>query len=345
MGLLTCRSYMMCSLLLLSLWSEPLCLASQSLRAVRQPDENLKSSLGQRFVQIPGCSLLHLPALFSGRASEREEREEGEGERREARGVCPDRLRMASDDKPFETAVASVVLPGVTTNTMSIAFDPNRELYYSGQAGSNSYALWTFDKDGQKVNSMKTTGFDGRGMWWNSADNQLQANCYSSGGYVAIKLDDAGMCKSSESIVKGQRQPEADSVLAFDPDNNELLGYRDGKIFRYNPTTGEEISTTELSSQPPALNPTFCGYTGVPGHEIVLFSGDNLTCHYVDKFSGQLAEAKTKLALEERVHNKFNTGYANGKLFVVPSRGNAFRGFQIVSEALAACSFGALPPK
>lgn len=131
--------------------------------------------------------------------------------------------------------------PGITytfilsdgTNASGVAYIPDFDIYYALIAGASDFPLETFAPDATPLFQTET-GFDSRGLWWNSNLGQLEANGFNAFGIHRFDLDANGYALSTGvDVFTGMNQPDMQSCGGLDYDANEILHYDDGMVYRY----------------------------------------------------------------------------------------------------------------
>jgi hypothetical protein len=118
------------------------------------------------------------------------------------------------------------------TNASAVAYIPGKDLYITCIAGNADYPLEVFDRSGKTIESM-SAGLDLRGLWYNPATKNLEANVAGEGGWYTIALGDNGVPTGDWTCIrKGLIQPDFQSVLAYVPSIKKLVTTHNG-FFSY----------------------------------------------------------------------------------------------------------------
>src|SRR6185295_11468491 len=155
-------------------------------------------------------------------------------------------------------------------NAGGVAYNPNFNIYYAAIAGNPGFPYETFDTFGTSL-YQTVTGFDFRGLWWNSNTNEVEGNGYYTYGLWTSDLDINGYALSSgNNLFVGQNQPDAQSCGDYDYDADEIIYYFNGSIYRYDRSTDAFVGSYALTGVPVPLydlNATSVIYTGCCGNE------------------------------------------------------------------------------
>jgi hypothetical protein len=259
--------------------------------------------------------------------------------------TCPDDIEVYND--PGETcavvnlpnlgtitggeAAPGITLPNATTNQAGVAYNPDKNLYYTVRAGSSSYTLFTYDETGTQV-AANTANFDFRGLWWNPNTSSLEGNSYAAQGYRRVDLDANGYALSTGTNDPASNdQPNSQSQADYDYDLDEVIYYYNGSIYRTSRTTGSFIGSAIPVTGLPAntLNSTFVGYTGVPGGEVLIYDYVNKAVYFVDKTTGVYSHT-VQLPTSAPGQSSYNTSYANGHIWI--SDGNLWHSYKILES-------------
>mgnify|MGYP001043874821 CR=1 FL=1 len=216
-------------------------------------------------------------------------------------------------------------------NASSVAYNPEKKLYYSVIAGSYRYPLETFDAQGKAVYQEKA-GMSTRGMWWNSATKQLERNVKK--GIAASKLTEKGYASSEglKVILKGDlHQPNGNSCGVYDAETDEILYYSYEKIYRYSRKDAQLISSYYLIGLPTNgdnLNANSLIYTGKAGMEIGLLDYKNKKVHLFDKKTRKFANT-IDLPESAVTSKEFRFGYANNYVWLYDNSERSWVGYKI----------------
>ena len=217
------------------------------------------------------------------------------------------------------------------TNGNSVVYNPKQNMYYAGFAGNENFPLETFDKNGKPLYTT-TTGADLRGMWWNPKTDKLEANCYSDGGIVSIELKSNGYAGGNPKIVmSGRHQPDDQSVGVFDPDENQILYYKDGKLYKYGRLNGEYHSNLKLNDIPTDLdNINFNAliYTGYPKMEVGILNYVDKEVYLFDKKNGQRNQT-LKLPYDAPTADRMRFSFSNDHLWLYDVDTRTWTGYRL----------------
>lgn len=217
------------------------------------------------------------------------------------------------------------------SNASSVAYHPQKKMYYSIIAGSYRYPLETFDAQGKSV-AQARAGMNTRGMWWNPNTGQLERNV--SKGIAASKLSAKGFANndSLKVILKADlHQPNGNSCGVYDPEADEVLYYSYEKIYRYSRKDAQLISSYYLIGLPADgdnLSANSLIYTGKPGLEIGLLDYKNKKVHLFDKKTRKFANT-IDLPSAAVTSKEYRFSYANGYVWLFDIGERSWVGYKI----------------
>jgi len=223
---------------------------------------------------------------------------------------------------------------GGTDNRSSVAYNPNQQLYYSVIAGSEGYHIETYDQNGASLNS-SLQGFDYRGVWWNPNTNQLEGNGYGSFGIWSQDLDaNAHPLPTGVNELSGVNGPNPQCAGDYDWNDNEIIYYYNGAIFRYDRTNHIQIGNQPVSNLPVAItniNKTNIIYTGIPGMEAGIYDYNNKALYFIDKSTG-IYQTSCQLPVNAPSSNLFRLAFANNHLWLYDPSASEWKGYQIILD-------------
>lgn len=219
------------------------------------------------------------------------------------------------------TATPGVVLNGVTISNsgISVAYNPNADLYYAVEGGSSAMHIVTFNSSGTEVASGANSGYDFRGVWWNPNLNQLECNGYNSAMLRVNDLDGSQYALNTGTNILAGAQPNSQSQGDYDWDNDEIIYYNGGSIHRYNRSTNTFIASYPITGLPVGtgnLSSETVGYTGCSGMEIVVFDIVLKVVYIIDKSTGAYVGSSALPAGAPASGSWYDHSFANGQMFV-----------------------------
>lgn len=234
-------------------------------------------------------------------------------------------------------AVAGITLvgPGMTNTPMAVVYNPNFDLYYSVGGGNTSMTLVTFDNTGTQVSVASNTGFDHRGMWWNPALNQLETNGYNTSGVRNLDLAGNGYGLNTGTAIFAANQPNVQSMGKLDYDDNEIIYYSAGRIYRKDRVTNASISDYLITGLPVAtgnLSTYFVGYTGCAGMEIAVYDYILKAVYLIDKSTGAYVGTSLLPASAPTI-SSWDSSFSNGQMFIESA--NQWYGYYIFEQCQA----------
>jgi hypothetical protein len=189
------------------------------------------------------------------------------------------------------------------TYANAVVYNPKLNLYYASYAGNEAYPLETFDKKGKPLYST-STGADMRGMWWNPKTEKLEGNCFSDGGIVNVEIKSTGYAGGGpRKVLPGRYQPDDQSAGAFDPVENHILYYMEGKVYKYGRLNGDFINYNTLI------------FTGQQGVEIGILNYVGKEIYFFDKKSGGLTKTM-KLPADAPASDRMRFAFANNYVWL-----------------------------
>ncbi|MDG1840816.1 MAG: T9SS type A sorting domain-containing protein [Crocinitomicaceae bacterium] len=223
---------------------------------------------------------------------------------------------------------------GGTDNRSGIAFNPNQQLYYSVNTGSPSYPIETFDLNGNLL-STNNSGFDYRGAWWNPNNNQLEGNGYNTFGIWQHDLDvNFYPLNTGTNAIPGVSGPYNQSNADYDSNDDEILYYHNGVIYRYTRSAHVLISSVTISGLPVALsniNEYTIAYTGISNMEAGIYDYINKAFYFIDKTSGNYITS-CQLPSTAPGPDKYKMSFANDHLWLYNAGASQWESYQTVNS-------------
>ncbi len=251
-------------------------------------------------------------------------------------------------DTAVQTPIVLNTVSG-TTNRSGVAWNPIDSLYYSVNAGSGSYPIETYDATGGASVASVAAGISFRGLWWNSALNQLEGNGHGTTGWRNQDLDPVTgyALGTGTPLFTGQLQPGTQSCGDLDYDANEVIYYDNGSIYRYDRATGTSISNYALNNMPVSTaDITDYGviYTGCVGQEIGIYDYTNQRLHLFDKATGD-SSATVQLPASAPQNPSFGMSFANDLFWLYDGPNAVWMSYEIypactpdyVTDTVIAC--------
>lgn len=216
------------------------------------------------------------------------------------------------------------------TNASVVAYNPQKQLYYTAIAGNQSFPIETFNQKGEFLNTA-TLGFDLRGLWWNTKENSLQSNAYDDLGINTLKTNEGGLIIGEFTWLTHQSgQPSSNSVGAYNSKDNQILYYNDGKLYKVDAST--YASAGELELKIPVslddINQTTVIYTGIKHKEAGVLNYKDKKVYLFDINSGKLT-ATVQLPTTAITHDLFRFSYANGYVWLYDVDVRTWTGYKI----------------
>lgn len=221
-------------------------------------------------------------------------------------------------------------LEGDGSNGAGVAYHKSQRKYYAYFAGNSSFPMRVFDDKGSPLSDYIKTWYDARGIWYNPLTNQLEGNGYDDEGIVSFGVGKDGLPNDKKYIFEGlDHQPDANCVGAFDYQNNEILYYYDGEIYRYDRKTGAKIGTWVFKKDlnPYEINENVVIYTGLPNREVGVLNYQKKEVLLFDIRKGEQT-ATVKLPANAPTLQNFNFSYANGIYWVFDKENRCWLGYK-----------------
>lgn len=235
---------------------------------------------------------------------------------------------------PLNNAIVGITMDasnGGTNNRSGLVYNPNKDLYYSVNAGSSDYPIDVYNSSGSIVDSV-TAGFDYRGAWWNPAASQFEGNAFSGGGIIFQTLDAAtGIPLGSGGVLFPADQPDDQSVGDLDYDANEIIYYSDGFVHRYSRVDNSFLGQYLITNLPvgkDSINTNSIVYTGCETREIGVYDFVNKRLLFVNKATGEY-NGFCQLPPAATDRSSFGMSYANDLFWLFD--GGTWNSYQVVS--------------
>lgn len=216
-----------------------------------------------------------------------------------------------------------------TANRSGVAFHPVFQVYYSVNAGSTTYPIDAYDADGNILVS-PASGFDYRGLWFNPVTTFIEGNGFNDQGVASHNLaPGTGNPTGSITALLPVAQPSDQSCGDIDPENNYLIYYFNGEIYRYNRTDNSSVDVltiTGLPSELAEINTTGIVYVGCPGKEYAIYNYVDKQLLYINQSNGEYA-GFTQLPVSAPGVDRFNMSFANNRLFLYNRNENRWESY------------------
>jgi len=223
-----------------------------------------------------------------------------------------------------------------------VAYNPNQELYYSINAGSGTYPLETYSKNGgTALSSVSSTG-DYRGYWWNPYTGMPEGNTIS-GNITSNSLTTAFYGSTvTTNVTSSMGSPNAQYPGTADVDGNIVYYLSGNTIFRYSRLSGAFTSSVNLSGMPVlslARNTSAIAYTGISGAELIVYDYILKEVYFINANSGAYVATCSLPALSAPAVSGYGFAFCNNRVFLYDSGNNRWIGYPITNPA---CSGQAL---
>jgi hypothetical protein len=246
---------------------------------------------------------------------------------------------IAQCDNFYSTAVPSgdtLHCSGGDIYRTAVAFNPQKQLYYSVNAGGTTPDE-VFDINGQKVGS--SISVDWRGLWWNPNQNVIEGNTWDN--YFAVdSLQSNGHLGGTIYTFPGNTTPpNVQSAGAYDPSQDLIYYYYNGTLYGESRTGLVDITPitlTGLASFTDVISHSLF-YYDCPGKEIVLFDNGSLNKRllFFNKSTGAFSAAVLlPSSLGSIAYTGGNFSYANNKVWLYNYSLNKWVGYNFIQSGV-----------
>ncbi len=212
------------------------------------------------------------------------------------------------------------------TNSCSVTWNPEKQLYYAVFAGNGDYPLETFDSRGMQVHG-GIIGADTRGIWYNPKTKQIEGVDFD-GGYFKTVLDDAGHPVNSVEV-KAEAVPGAlQSIWQFNPTTGGIYLYAEGNIMGYSKKKFILKDVIKIGSLPCSLdeiNHTTVVYTGHKNYEFGFLDFVNYKVHLINT-KGEFT-ASLDLPDDAILNEAFCFAFANDRIWLYSLDERVWKGY------------------
>jgi len=218
------------------------------------------------------------------------------------------------------------------TNGSSVAYNPNKQMYYAVIAGNTEYPLETFDEFGNALYKGIASN-DLRGIWWNNKEKALEGNCYADGGIIKIGLNGRGHASEGNSTIfsGANHQPNDHACGTYYNKKKEILYYMNGMVRGYKRSTGEPGKTKVYLALPTDqinINQYELIFTGQKKMELGVLDYVNKKI-YLFSLKGGTHTGTVVLPSNAPAGDSFWFSYANNYAFLYDVDARAWVGYRI----------------
>jgi hypothetical protein len=216
------------------------------------------------------------------------------------------------------------------TNASAVTYIPEHKVYITCIAGNPDYPLEVFDREGHTLASMPA-GIDLRGIWYNPATKNLEANAAGEEGWYSRPLDDKGIPTGDWTCFRpGQNQPDFQSVLAYVPSKKKLVTIN-GTFFSYwGRKNGKEKVRVQFGTPGETnwyFNPYCAGYTGNDDFPIAVLELNGEQILFFSLKGQYLGVTKVGEPLPEM--DGFRFAFANGHAFIYDEVARTWKAYRV----------------
>ncbi len=217
------------------------------------------------------------------------------------------------------------------TNGASVAYNPDKRLYYAVIAGNGAYPLEVFDGNGNNV-YQTDAGVDTRGIWWNPKTKTLEGNGYGDVGIFSYSMNSSGFpSEGTQTVFPGENHQACEQCVGtFDTKKKAMMYYASGYITWYSRSKGVEIKkmALEVGSGIDDINEYSTIYTGVKNMEIGLLDYNNNKVYLYSAKTGKRT-GTVELPSNAETHGVFRFAYANKHVFLYSVDSRSWTGYKI----------------
>lgn len=212
------------------------------------------------------------------------------------------------------------------TNAVAVAWNSDKQVYYTLIAGNSDYPLETFSSTGSFLYT-QAASVDARGLWYNSTTKTLEGNGAGEKGYFSMSIGSNLKPNAPEITIVGQNQPDFNSVGAFDVKKKKIYYYQDGTISIYSQKKGKLVSTINVQSIPDieAINYTSVIYTNRKGEELGLLDFESKKVYLFD-LKGNF-KAIVSLPDNAVTHESFRFSFANSMIWLYDASSRTWKSY------------------
>ncbi len=165
----------------------------------------------------------------------------------------------------------------------------------------------------------------------------MEGNSYHNAG-IWIQNLDVNYHAASGGVysVPGVNGPNSQNLADYDPIDDEIVYYNNGKIYRYTRTTHTPIDTVDITGLPVPLayiNINAIAYTGIPDMEVGIYNFVDKIFYYISKTTG-VVKGYCPLPVSAPFVNSYYMGFANNLLWLYDLDSSQWKGYSVVANDL-----------
>jgi hypothetical protein len=216
---------------------------------------------------------------------------------------------------------------------MNVAYDPGRDLYYTGGGGFPANDATVLDGNGNIVSTNQVPA-DLRSWFYNPNTGNLELVSYNAVGgggdygFFTCGRDGSGYLDGTKTLVLANMSGlnGSQTMPAFDPVANVLYSGTSGSttVNKVDRATGSLISTISCTGGPGSNGGYSVGYDG-DENWLMLFDSTGSRVMVYDGTSG----AYIGSAAVDLTYANYGFGYANKQVWVYDSNRNGWQGYDI----------------
>lgn len=215
------------------------------------------------------------------------------------------------------------------TNGSAVAWNPNKNIYYTVIAGNADYPIEAFSPSGNNLQSI-FAGEDVRGLWYNPKTNCVEINTYSTGTLLSFSLDSDGLFLEETNVIADETaMPGDQSVGAYDSMKNLVWYFYEGYAYSFKASSGKAGKQVKLDVPVilENLNSTTMIATGKTGFEFGLLDYEDQIIYFFNR-KGDIT-ACSKLPVEAITNYSFWFSYANDRIFLYNADNRTWTSYRI----------------
>lgn len=232
---------------------------------------------------------------------------------------------------PLSLSSSDISLPiysGSGNNGLAVAYNPEKDLYYTSFAGNAHYPIEVFDRYGSSKSSGEI-GADIRGMWYNPTAKRLEGILYNNTGSYFISLGYDGK-PLSNNITAFSYGMDPQSVATYDPVKKKVIFVESGIVYLFKPLS---LKAKKIKLQPAAEGVSLVEvplWTGVKGYELgLLGAGETVLYLFNIKNGRQTARIKLDDYFGIETISAFNVSYCNGHVWLYDKNSRSWYGYPV----------------
>ncbi|MBL6964040.1 MAG: hypothetical protein ISR55_09455 [Bacteroidetes bacterium] len=228
-----------------------------------------------------------------------------------------------------EVVVTFIMKGDNGNNGTAVTYNPKHDIYYAAFAGNSVFPLETFDKYGKHIDRVKT-GFDVRGLWYNSKSKRIEGNAYDGAGLYYKTLNSSGFPDDyAYPIIENNEMPNSNSVGAYSPKKKEIyyLFGKEIKVYKRKNYEYKGSISLDIPYNSKNINTTTILFTGVKNMEFGILDEGNQSLLLFNKKGEHQGSVSINASFS--LPEMFNVSFTNGYLFIFNKDRREWLGYQV----------------